>query len=153
MSGERKMKIRMANEEDIVESLKIAKILHEWFTPGATKKMQRNFKMNLLVALDKKVIGFLNYRINRKSIRILWMGVDKNLRRKGIGKKLINELEKIAIKKKIKKLNVSTLTYKDSYKPYVPTRNFYLGNGFVYKYIMKAKKKGHDDEVMMEKTL
>lgn len=146
------MKIKSATENDILESLRIAGELKEWFTRDALSKMKRNFKNNLIVCFDKGILGFLNYRVNKKSIKILWIGVDKKNRRKGIGKKLLNAVEKIAKNNNIKKINVDTLSYKDDYKPYVSTRDFYLKNGFRYVHIL-PKKKNEDEQVRMEKTI
>lgn len=147
------MKIRKAIGGDIKMALAIAENLKKWFTKEALKKMRRTFKKDLIIAFDKEVIGFLNYKINKKSITILWMGVKSNSRRKGIGRILVKALEKIAKKDRIKKIKVETLSYKDKYKPYKSTRNFYLKNNFEYKWIKKAKKKGYDDLVIMEKDL
>jgi len=139
---------------EINESLEIAKNLKEWFTEIAVKKMKRNFKKNLLhIKENGKVIGFLNYKKNKKSIVILWMGCKRDCQRKGIGSKLIQELERFANSKSIKTIKVETLTDEDSYEPYKLTRNFYYKNGFKKKFIKKAKKKGYDDLLVMEKKL
>ena len=135
-----------------MESLSIAKELKKWFTEDALKKMKKDFKKNLIVGFDEKVVGFLNYEINDGFVRILWIGMDRNYRRKGIGGELIDELEKIAGENNISRIVVNTLSYEDDYEPYVSTRNFYLKNGFVYGKIL-PKKEGEDDQVEMEKIL
>ena len=146
------MRIRKADSADILESLSIAKELKKWFTEDALKKMKKDFKKNLIVGFDEKVVGFLNYEINDGFVRILWIGMDRNYRRKGIGGELIDELEKIAGENNISRIVVNTLSYEDDYEPYVSTRNFYLKNGFVYGKIL-PKKEGEDDQVEMEKIL
>lgn len=137
----------------IEQSLEIARSLDKWFTKNAIKKMQKDFNKDLIVVRNnQKVIGFLNYKINEKQAIILWMAVDKNYQRKGIGKKLIKKLIKI-LNKKVKSIIVETLSYEDNYRPYKLTRKFYLKNGFNYKFIKKASKKDHDDLVVMEKKI
>jgi N-acetylglutamate synthase-like GNAT family acetyltransferase len=145
------MKIRKANSNDVIESLTIAGDLREWFTKPALLKMGKDFKENLIVGFDKKVVGFLNYKINKKYIRILWIGIDRKNRRNGIGKILLIELEKIAKNLDIKKIIVNTLSYQDEYEPYISTRNFYLKNGFIYGEILS--KKNEDEQVEMVKIL
>ena len=115
--------------------------------------MKKTFNKNLYVAKNKDVEGFINLKINKNSIEILNLGVRKKYQGKGVGTEFLKFTEKIANKNKIKKIKVETLTYEDEYEPYKLTREFYLKNGFVYKYIKKAKKKGCDDLVVMEKIL
>jgi len=146
------MKIERAETEDISVSLKIAGELKEWFTNDALKKMEKDFKKNLIVASNEKVIGFLNYKISNSCARILWIGVDRKYRRKDIGKKLLKKLEKIAGEDNVSKIIVNTLSYEDNYEPYKSTRNFYLKNGFTYGRVL-PKKKGEDEQVEMEKML
>ncbi len=147
------MKIRKANKKQIEESLEIAEELKEWFTKDAIKKMHRTFKTNLIVALNGKVKGFFNYKINKNSLSIVWMGVKRDIHRKGMGKKLLKELEKIAKKNKKYIIRVETLSYKEKYTPYEYTRNFYLNNGFKYRFIRKPRNPKHDSVVIMEKKL
>ncbi|MBI5803355.1 GNAT family N-acetyltransferase [Candidatus Pacearchaeota archaeon] len=147
------MKIIKARKNEKKESLEIAEELKEWFKEDAIKKMRKNFNKNLYVLKNGEIKGFINFRLNRKSITILNLGVKKKYHRKGLGTKLLRFLEKIAHKNKINDLRLETLTYEDNYKPYKLTRDFYLKNGFIYKYIKRAKKLGFDDLVIMEKKL
>jgi len=146
------MKVRKSVTGDISKSLEIARNLKEWFTENALRKMMVNFEKNLVIAFDKEVIGFLNYEISNKIIRILWMGVDRKYRRKGVGGKLMTEINRIAEKNNVKKIVVNTLCYKDDYEPYKSTRNFYLKNGFVYSRILH-RRESEDEQVEMEKIL
>lgn len=146
------MEIRKAIASDVLESLCIAKELKEWFTKDALEKMKKDFEKNFIVAFEKEVIGFLNYKINKKSVKILWVGVMRSDRRRGVGRKLLYEVERIAKENNVRKIIVNTLSHKDNYVPYVSTRNFYLKNGFDYVRILPGKK-GEDEQVMMEKKL
>lgn len=147
------MKIKIASNHERDEALKIAHGLKKWFTKSALTQMKSNFKKNLLVLVNRGTIGFVNYRINKKNIKILWMAIKKEEQGKGFGSEAIKKIEQIAKKRRIDKITVETLSYTDLYTPYKSTRKFYLRNGFVYRLIKKSKKKGYDDLVVMEKTL
>ncbi len=86
------------------------------------KKLKDNFqagKKQILVAkLDRKVGGFLIYVLGVGGISYInWLGVRKELRRKGIGRKLIEAWEKEALKEGVHKLSISTTDKKN--------KNFY----------------------------
>jgi ribosomal protein S18 acetylase RimI-like enzyme len=151
-ADERGFEIRKANSKDVSQSLGIARDLKEWFTNDALKNMEKDFRKDLIVAFIERVAGFLNYEVGKDFLKILWIGVDRDFRRKGIGESLLERLEEIAGENCIKKIVVDTLTYEDDYEPYVSTRNFYLKNGFVYGKILE-KKEGEDEMVEMEKVL
>ncbi len=147
------IKIKKANKKEKKESLEIARELKEWFSKEAVKKMKKTFNKNLYVIKNKEIKGFINFKINKKSMIILNLGIRKKYQGKGIGTKFLRFIEEIANKKKINKIKLETLTYEEDYEPYKLTRKFYLKKGFVYKYIKRAKKPGWDDLVIMEKKL
>ena len=149
------MKIKKADKKDIEESLKIVQELKEWFTNEAIKSMKVDFDVNnLLAAVNKnKVVGFLCFNSYEGIIKILWIGVKKNCQSRGIGSLLVKWLEKEAIKIKSKSVEVETLTDEDHYEPYKFTRAFYYKHGFKKLYIKKVRKRGWDDQVVLEKKL
>ncbi len=149
------MKIVKSNTQQIMEAIKIAKKLSEWFTKEAIKNMKTDFKMNhVIVAIDKdKVIGFLCYTSNGGKALIIWLGVDKEYQRKGIGKRLLDWLEKETKKLGLYYIETETLPEEDDYKPYRQTRNFYYKNGFRRVHYKKASIKGWDDQIVLEKHL
>src|SRR3989344_4620321 len=126
------MKIIKANTTQRKESIKIAKKLKEGFTKEAIDNMKIDFKINKLVVAveNSQVLGFLCYSSFNGFLQLKWMGVRKNSQFKGVGKSLLKFAEKDAKNLGLKKLEADTLTDKNSYKPYVLTRNFYYHNGF-----------------------
>lgn len=136
-------------------ALEIAKDLPEWFTKDALKNMKVDFEYNnLIVSKDKKQInGFLCYSTNSGKMVLIWMGVKRNLQRKGIGRSLLNWLENKANRLDLNSIEVETLPEEDDYAPYKQTREFYYKNGFKRIGYKKARIKGWDDQIVMEKKL
>ncbi len=149
------MKLEKTTEQDKKESINIARNLKEWFTKEAIKKMEKDFlKENLLVIKENgTVVGFLCYRLEKNKMKIIWMGVKRELQRKGIGKKLLFKLEIESKKHNLNIIQVETLTDKDKYEPYFITRNFYYKNKFKKIRYKKSKIQGNDDLVILEKEL
>ena len=151
------VKIRKASGKDFDCSLKIAKSLDKWFTKSAVKSMKVDFKVNnLIVAVDKGVVGFLCYSSFEESLIVLWMGVKKDYIGKGVGSLLIDHLVKEARKLGLKNILVETLTDKDDYEPYVKTREFYYKNGFKKVCYLNFRKKitpGYDDQILLRKLV
>jgi N-acetylglutamate synthase-like GNAT family acetyltransferase len=150
-----KMKIRKANEKDKEKALGIAKELKEWFTPEAIKNMKVDFSLNnLIVALEgNKIIGFLCYSTNSGKMQIVWIGVARNQQRKGVGRELLNWIEEKAKELDMHSIEAETLPDEDDYKPYKQTREFYYKNGFKRVEYRKARIKGWDDQILLEKSI
>jgi len=156
MKKKSEIKIRKATRKDIIESLKIANDLKEWFDNNAREKnMPLDFKLNnLIVAVEgKSVIGFLCYTSYSGKMLLVWMGVKRDYQRKGIGKILLDWLIKEAKRLKLHSIEVETLTDEDDYEPYTRTRKFYYECGFKRIGYKKAKIKGWDDQIVLEKRL
>lgn len=149
------MEIKKATKEDKKEAIKIAEELNEWFTTEGVKNMRLDFELNdLIVAKENEnVLGFLCYSSDTDKIKIIWMGVKREKRGKGIGKKILEKLEKKAKEKNLSSILVETLTDKDNYEYYKSTREFYYKNGFKKIAYKKAKIKGWDDQVVLEKKM
>lgn len=149
------MQLRKATEQDKKEAMKIAQDLKEWFNPEGIKNMKTDFIFNkLVVARDKgKVFGFLCYSSNCGKMELIWMGIKRDAQRKGIGEKLLKWLEKEAKKHKLHSIEVETLPDEDDYEPYKKTRDFYYKNGFKRIFYKKARIKGWDDQIVLEKII
>lgn len=149
------MKIRKATKRDFNESIKIAKKLKEWFTREAVKNMKIDFSLNnLVVAVENsKVLGFLCYASNNNVMHLIWLGVSKDLQRKGVGKYLLDWLFKETKRLGVRSVEVETLPDESSYEPYKLTRAFYYKNGFKKIAYKKARVKGWDDQIVMEKVM
>ncbi len=149
------MKIRKATEQDKKEAIKIAEELNEWFTKIAVENMKNDFDLNnLIVVIDEnKVLGFLCYTSYCGRMQLIWIGVKRNIQRKGTGNKLLTWLEKEAKKLKLHSIEVETLPDEDDYEPYKQTRAFYYKNGFKRILYKKSRIKGEDDQIVLEKKL
>ena len=147
------MKIRQATVKDKKEAMAIAKSLNEWFNKDGIKNMAIDFKMNhVIVAKEKKkVLGFLSYTTYSGKMLLLWMGVYKGIQRSGVGKALVDWLVKESKRFKLYSIEVETLPEEDIYKPYERTRAFYYKNGFERVLYKKARVKGWDDQIVLEK--
>jgi GNAT superfamily N-acetyltransferase len=81
------------------------------------------------------------------------MGVKEKYQRKGIGKALLEWLVKESKRIGLMAITVETLPDEDDYAPYKLTRNFYYKNGFERIAYEKARRKGWDDQIVMERKL
>ncbi len=149
------MKIRKATQKDLKDALNIAKELKEWFNKEGIKNMAIDFKHNnIILALDdKKVLGFICYTTYCGKILLIWMGIRRNLHRKRIGEQLLRWLEKEAKRLNLHSIEVETLPDEDDYKPYKNTRKFYYKHGFKRVEYRKARVKGWDDQILLEKKI
>jgi len=149
------MIIKKASKKEKEEGLRIASELKEWFNNEGLKNMKTDFDMNnvAVVIEDKKILGFLCYTSYCGKMQLIWMGVRRNYQRKGIGKALLEWLEKKAKKLKLYSIEVETLPDEDSYEPYKLTRGFYYKNGFKRTLYKKAVIEGGDDQIVLEKRI
>ncbi len=149
------MQLRKATEKDKKEAIKIARELKEWFNKEGIKNIKTDFRLNnLVVAVDKgKVLGFLCYATYCGKMQIIWMGVKRNVQREGIGEKLLRWLEKETEKYHLHSIEVETLPDEDDYEPYKKTRAFYYKNGFKRILYKKARVRGWDDQIVLEKII
>ena len=149
------MKIRKATLKDKKEALAIAGNLKEWFNKDGLRNMSIDFDLNnLIVAVEnKKILGFLCYTSYCGKMLLTWMGVKRDFQRKGVGEKLLKWLEKEAKKLKLHTIEVETLPDEDIYEPYKRTRAFYYKQGFKRVAYKKARVKGWDDQIVLEKRL
>jgi len=150
------MNIKKADENEIRESVKIAKELGDWFSKEGLKNIIKDIKEHTTIVILNKgeVLGFLTYtKPYCGKIVLIWMGIKKNRQRRGLGKKLLDYVEKEAREKGVRILEIETLPDEDDYEPYKKTRAFWYKNGFVRTAYKKAIIKGWDDQIIMEKLL
>jgi N-acetylglutamate synthase-like GNAT family acetyltransferase len=86
------------------------------------RKEYLNSEIIFLAEFDRKLIGFIALSLTFVNIDGLFVHPD--FMRKGVGTKLLSEVETICIKKKIKKLSVISS---------LESSVFYLKNGYSYK--------------------
>lgn len=85
----------------------------------------------------------------RHSFDLYWIGTHQDYRGKGLGKQVLQRVEN-----KVKQLNGRKIYIETSSKPmYVPTRQFYLSNGYENEAILKNFYDEGDDKVVYSKSL
>ncbi len=137
------------------EIIEFARDLPEWFTKEALVQIGKDLIENQCISEEimGNLIGFLIYKIEGEKCIINWMGVKKEEQRKGIGKKLILELEEICKGKEVKFIEVDTLAETEDYEPYERTRKFYFSVGFKkFDFIPKGFD-GKEDKLVLRKEL
>lgn len=115
--------------------IKVAKALHPgWFDKNAIGwEIPANIRIHRgFVAVEKgRVVGFITYTCSDTAGILGWIGVHPGAHRKGIGKKLVQKIERELKKAGFKEIIVETVGWaKPRYKPYETTRKFYKAVGF-----------------------
>lgn len=149
------MQITKATKKDKKEAMKVAVNLDEWFNKQGLKNMRVDFELNnsIVAKENGKVLGFLCYTSYSGKILLMWMGVKKEFQRKGVGQKLLTWLEDEGKRFGFHSIEVETLPDEEDYKPYQRTRSFYYKNGFERIGYKKARVKGWEDQIILEKKL
>jgi ribosomal protein S18 acetylase RimI-like enzyme len=124
--------IRLAGPDDHAALLAVARTLPQWFTEGGLRMMALDFPyQRCLAAVEAEaVIGFLSYFVHEGVARIGWMGVELDLRRRGVGRALVEHMLADLRADGVPEVRVSTLGDGVEYEPYAETRAFYRSVGF-----------------------
>jgi GNAT superfamily N-acetyltransferase len=130
-------KFRQADLEDIEQ---IARGLHpEWFTEEALANIPRDiqFAKCFVAEMEDSVVGFISVHSYDGKPMIGWLGTEKKLRGKRIGRHLMERVESELKGFGYRELRVQTVGECDPpYKPYEQTLQFYESMGF------KVEKRG-----------
>ena len=112
--------------------MEIARGLATHFNDDALERMPGDLaEHRLLVAEDDgRIVGFLTVLEGDRQAEISWMGVRRELHRRGIGRTLMAMAETLLIRRGVRKLIVRTLADTVVYEPYEATRRFYESMGF-----------------------
>lgn len=111
----------------------IQELFPEWFTEQALENIPRDIQLAkcYVAERDERVIGFVSVHSHDGNPMISWLGVDKTLRGAGIGKLLLEKVEKELKKLCYKDLRVQTVCEcTPRYEPYAETLRFYVSRGF-----------------------
>lgn len=111
----------------------LARGLPEWFDPdgqariAADVRTQRGF----VAAHGQRLVGFILWRpLGPEAADLSWMGVAKDLQRRGIGTALLAALVADLPSVGFRSLEVSTVADHVDHEPYARTRRFYRARGF-----------------------
>ena len=159
------MTIKNLSKNVVLRNLRtILKIDHSQFKGRETwekenflSELPSKFDLSLWAQDSGRLIGFLIASKRENTCHIHRIAVDPSMTGEGIGSKMIAELEKICLKKKIFKIDADT--FKKG-----AIRNFYLKNGFILipfkeqkKYALKKpvhkRAKFLRDSIVVEKKL
>ena len=113
--------------------MEIARGLRTHFDENAMERMPSDLPEHLLlVAEDEgRVVGFMTLLSeDETTAEITWMGVRRDLQRRGIGTTLLSRAESELLARGIVRLTVKTLADTVEYAPYEETRRFYRAMGF-----------------------
>ena len=126
--------IRRFKVSDINSIKRIIKNLHpEWFTEEALENIPRDIQFARCFVAEKegKIVGFVSVHSHDGKPMIGWLAVDNRLRGEGLGKLMLEKVEKELIKFGYKDLRVETVgECTPVYKPYEETLKFYESAGF-----------------------
>jgi len=92
------VKIRKFRASDLGAIGRIAKSLHpEWFTEEALKNIPRDIQFTkcFVAEKDERIIGFISVYSDLGKPMIGWIGVNKKLRGRGIGRQLVEFVESV----------------------------------------------------------
>ena len=145
-----------AGDREEIDS--IARALHPtWFTKRALEDIAHAVQtQNGYVAVDDgRCVGFGTYMptSNPKTAELTWIGVHPDLHRRGVGRRLVNALERELAGKGYEWLEVSTVAETEDYEPYARTRSFYHAVGFIDLAVESKGWPSGDDRLLLRKHL
>lgn len=125
--------IRSLSSSDIDTCLSINRSLPAWFGLEEGLEEAAGYLRNhrgFVANCDVQIVGYLTYeRLFESSTEISWMAVDPHHHRRGIGRSLIQALERELAD--VSLLSVKTLASSHPSQEYAQTRAFYESVGFV----------------------
>ena len=126
--------VRRLRVSDLNSIKRMIKNLHpEWFSEEALENIPRDiqFARSFVVEKKGKIVGFISVHSHNGKPMIGWLGVNLKLRGEGIGRLMLEKVEKELMKFGYKDLRVETVGECDPvYKPYAATLKFYKSAGF-----------------------
>lgn len=133
------MEVSLAEEKDSSSRRRTLEVLtarlSQWFAQEEANRHYAEQAESLegwTASIDERAIGLLLLkRHGAVSAEIYWLAVDPDHHHRGVGKALIDVLERRLRAEQVRFLFVMTLHPNDPYEPYRRTRAFYEGLGFV----------------------
>lgn len=123
-----------------INDLEEANVLLSNFNYKLTESDLNKVFFNCLVSVDEKINGIIVYNLLYDRIEIEYIIVPGECRKKGIGSKLLSEIEK-------ENINNITLEVRESNKEAI---NFYKRNGYKIEAIRKNYYGNKDGYLMMK---
>jgi ribosomal-protein-alanine N-acetyltransferase len=123
-----------------INDLKEANVLLSNFNYKLTESDLNKVFFNSLVSVDDKINGIIVYNLFYDRIEIEYIIVPEEYRKKGIGSKLLSEIEE-------QKINNITLEVRESN---ITAINFYKKNGYKIEAVRKNYYGNEDGYLMMK---
>lgn len=143
------VKIRWMKDKDLEEVLMIEKenFKYPWKKSYFEYDLRRPNAYCLVAEIDNKVVGYIVAWEMVDEFHLANISVDKNHQRKGIGKRLMDELITIAKARDIRRIYLETRVSN------IIAQNFYQKFNFKYSRIRKRYYSDGEDAWVMEKEL
>lgn len=129
MSG---IRLREATPQDKAGMIALVASLPEWFTPDDLETVREVIGPPGVVAVDKAdtIVGLLVWEQRSDEWEICWIAVARRLHRRGLGRRMLARVVERAVAAGVERIRVQTVADTTDCEPYVPTRAFYVDNGF-----------------------
>ncbi len=125
--------VRRLEREDAEAICALAASLGEWFNHEGLARIAKDlaFHEGVVAVQGGHVVGFVTWaRADAETAELSWMGVARDLHRRGIGTALLAALVAELRAAGFCSLVVSTVADNVEYEPYARTRAFYRTRGF-----------------------
>jgi len=150
------MIIREMTWDDHTGVIRVVESLPEWFdqtTRSHSIPIDIQHQSGFVAVQDDRVVGFVTLYVAEGRLQIGWLGVGKEFRGKGIGKALLQRVEKRALELGLAEVATYTLGDSVDYPPYELTRLFYFRNGFEVYQRNQTDNPGCPEEIRIRKRL
>lgn len=120
-------------EHDRAAILELARNLPDWFNAQGLVQMAQDVRSHQgVVAVEAgRLVGFATWHVmDSETADLSWLGVAKEVHRKGIGSALVRLVLSRLRTEGIRYLEVSTVADSVDDEPYANTRKFYRAMGF-----------------------
>ena len=148
--------IRELTSDDQAQVIQVAESLPEWFDEAARRQsipIDVKHQEGFVAVHDGTIVGFVTMYVMDGRVNIGWLGVHKDFRGKGIGKALLDQVEKRASELGIGEIATYTLGDGVDYAPYEQTRKFYFKNGFEVYQRSQTDNPGCPEEIRIKKRV
>ena len=127
------VRVRRMEPADVEAVVAVARSLPQWFTESGVANMTVDLANNLgfVAEVEGRIVGFVSWFSYEGVAQISWMGLRPDYHRQGLGRRLLEELERWLRASGARVLRVQTLGDSVDYEPYERTRAFYRRLGFV----------------------
>jgi len=149
--------VREISTNDRESVIEISGKLSQWFIKAALEAIAHavETERGYLALENEKCMGFATYLpcSDRKRAELTWIGVEPTLHRTGIGRSLVEAIERDLVRDHYECLEVNTVAETVDYEPYARTRSFYHSIGFRDVSVQPKGFPSGDDKLLMRKYL